>query len=83
MIRMMLKTFEESIVIKGRTFKVGQRVFANSLSMYSGLCGISFKILTQEDKNTNNSTADIYVEWQNGDESIMSAEMLETIAKAS
>ena len=75
---MMLKTFEESIVIEGKEFKIGQRVFANSCSMYSGLCGIIFKILTGEDKDTDNSTTDVYVELEDGDESIMSADMLET-----
>lgn len=74
---MILSHFEESIRIGRKNFMVGQVVLANDCSMYSGLKGIIFKILTGEDKDTENSTTDIYVELEDGDEVIMSPDMLE------
>lgn len=74
---MLLKNFEENIRVKGKKFMVGQIVLANNYSGYCGARGVVVKILSGKYKDTDNPTIDIYVEFEDGDEAIMSADMLE------
>ena len=43
-----------------KQFTIGGDVFANSLSSYAGLFGTVSEILTEEDRETENDTPDIY-----------------------
>lgn len=58
--------------IDGKEFKIGGGVFANDESEYMGLYGTVTEIRTDEDRETENDTPDIYCEF-------MSPEMLEPV----
>lgn len=47
-----------------KQFTVGGDVFANGLSSYAGLFGTVSEILTEEDRETENDTPDIYCEFR-------------------
>ncbi len=53
----------ESFKYKGRTFTVGDVVYANDQSDYEGLFGYIKEIRTGADKDTENDTPDIYCEF--------------------
>lgn len=45
---------------EGMTYTIGQRIFANGQSDWDGLFGVITEIRTDEDKETENETPDIY-----------------------
>ena len=53
----------EILEYEGRIFRVGDWVYANEGSAYEGLFGHIKEIRTDEDKDTENETADIYCEF--------------------
>lgn len=53
----------ETFEYEGRVFRVGDWVYANESSDYEGLFGHIKEIRTDEDKDTENETADIYCEF--------------------
>ena len=59
----------------GKEFKIGGSVFANDESEYMGLYGTVTEIRTDEDRETENDTPDIYCEFSAPDSLAMMAEM--------
>ena len=53
--------------IDGKEFKIGGGVFANDESEYMGLYGTVTEIRTDEDRETENDTPDIYCEFMSPD----------------
>lgn len=53
----------ETFEYEGRTFTVGDMVYANDQSVYEGLFGHIKEIRTGTDKDTENEAADIYCEF--------------------
>lgn len=57
----MIKNKEgETFEYEGKTFAIGDIVYANDRSAYEGLCGRIKEIRTDADKDTDNDTPDIY-----------------------
>lgn len=61
--------------IDGKEFKIGGGVFANDESEYMGLYGTVTEIRTDEDRETENDTPDIYCEFMSPDSVAMAAEL--------
>lgn len=53
----------ETFEYEGRTFTVGDIVYANDCSVYEGMCGRIREIRTDKDRDTENETPDIYCEF--------------------
>ena len=62
--------------IDGKEFKIGGGVFANDESEYMGLYGTVTEIRTDEDRETENDTPDIYCEFMSPDSVAMAAELV-------
>lgn len=56
------------------TFAIGQRIYANGQSDWEGLFGVITEIRTDEDKETENETPDIYCSF---DVPVLSADVKE------
>ena len=61
--------------IDGKEFTIGGGVFANDESEYMGLYGTVTEIRTDEDRDTENDTPDIYCEFMSPDSVAMAAEL--------
>ena len=61
--------------VDGKEFKIGGGVFANDESEYMGLYGTVTEIRTDEDRETENDTPDIYCEFMPPDSVAMAAEL--------
>lgn len=60
---MVLQTKGQRLTYAGKTFVIGGSVFANGESDYMGLYGTVTEIRTDEDRETENDTPDIYCEF--------------------
>ena len=72
---MILKARGKGIIYQGTKYLVGDFVCANGLTEYNGLVGPIVEIRTDSDKDTENITDDIYVDFK-GDIVIMAADMI-------
>lgn len=57
---MVIKRTGEIYQYEGRTYTIGGRIYANGQSDWEGLFGVITEIRTDEDKETENETPDIY-----------------------
>ena len=53
----------EAFDYEGEKYQIGSLVMANAQSIYDGLIGIITEIRTDEDKETENPSADIYCDF--------------------
>lgn len=58
---MILEKRGESITLEGKLFVIGGRVHSNGMSDYADLDGTVTEIRTDDDRDTDNETPDIYV----------------------
>lgn len=72
---MVIRKKGSAFFIDGKEFKIGGGVFANDESEYMGLCGTVTEIRTDEDRETENDTPDIYCEFMSPDSVAMAAEL--------
>ena len=63
----------EEFLHKGVCYKVGRRIIANEASDYAGLFGNILEIRTEDDRETDNDTSDIYCAF---DPPVLSADRL-------
>lgn len=73
---MLINKKDQGISIGDKDLRVGRFVYANDESSYEGLVGEILEIRTEEDRDTENGTEDIYVNFSS-DEVIMAPSMLE------
>lgn len=57
---MIYTRYGTGITVNGANFRVGMRVHANQLSDYAGLYGVITEIRTEDDRETENDSPDIY-----------------------
>ena len=57
---MVIKRTGEIYQYEGMTYTVGERIYANGQSDWEGFFGVITEIRTDEDKETENETPDIY-----------------------
>lgn len=72
---MVIRKKGSAFFIDGKEFKIGGGVFANDESEYMGLYGTVTEIRTDEDRETENDTPDIYCEFMSPDSVAMAAEL--------
>ncbi len=61
---MIINKIGETFKYEGRTFKIGDLIYANNQSDYEGLLGRVLEIRDGEDRDTENDTPDIYCEFE-------------------
>lgn len=57
---MVIKRTGDIYQYEGMTYTIGERIYANGQSDWKGLFGVITEIRTDEDKETENETPDIY-----------------------
>lgn len=57
---MVIKRTGEIYQYEGMTYTIGERIYANGQSDWEGLFGVITEIRTDEDKETENETPDVY-----------------------
>lgn len=72
---MIVNKYGESLKIDDRVFTIGNRVFANESSEYSGLYGEVIEIRTGDDKDTDNEGIDVYVSFEVPEDEELIAEL--------
>lgn len=72
---MVLKRNGAAFSVDGKELKIGGKVVANDKSAYMGLYGIVTEIHTDDDRETENDTPDIYCEFFLPDSAVIRAEL--------